>query len=364
MRVSRREFGILWAGAAWGQGTAAPAEWEWTDARRLTVEGQGFKDVKSPYDRLPARAEGVVRKEVWALAQDSAGIAVRFRSDATALRARWRLTETALGRVNMTAIAASGLDLYVKTAAGAWRWLGVGRPVKAPEAEATLVEGLPAGEREYMVYLPLYNGVTRVEFGVPKGAAPRAAAARPAGRKPIVFYGTSITQGASASRPGMTHPAILGRRFDREVINLGFSGNGRLEPEVVKFLCELDPAVYVIDCLPNVTAEVVNERAEACVRMLREARPAAPILLVEDRDYPHGFLVGSMRERNRSSQAALRAAYERLRRAKVGGLYYLRTAELPGADGEDTADGSHPSDLGFVRQADGFEKVLRRILKR
>src|SRR6185503_14185573 len=104
-------------------------------------------------------------------------------------------------------------------------------------------------------------------------------------RKPIVFYGTSITQGGCASRTGMVHTAIIGRRFERPVINLGFSGSGKMDPSVVELLAELDPAVYVIDCLPNLNATGVTERTAPLVRMLRKARPATPILLVEDRSY-------------------------------------------------------------------------------
>jgi lysophospholipase L1-like esterase len=264
----------------------------------------------------------------------------------------------------MTAIGASGLDLYVKTGPASWRWLAVGRPTaNTPVIDATLSAGLPAGEREYMLYLPLYNGVQSLEIGVNQGASLNPAAARPAARKPIVFYGTSITQGASATRPGMCHPAILGRRLDYPVINLGFSGNGRMEIEVVRFINEIDASAFVLDCLPNMTAKEVEERTEPCVRLLRQSHPRTPILLVEDRNYPDGFLIPSRRERNQSSQAALRAAYDRLRKAGVQNLFYLPAANLLGRDGEATTDGSHPSDLGFMRHADAFEGPLRKMLK-
>jgi hypothetical protein len=262
----------------------------------------------------------------------------------------------------MTAIGASGLDLYTRTGQGGWRWLGVGRPAKVPVAEDTLANGIPRGEREYMLYLPLYNGVTSLEIGVPKGTAVHPGPPRAAGRKPIVFYGTSITQGASASRPGMAHPAILGRVLDRPVVNLGFSGNGRMELNVTEFIAELDPAVFVLDCLPNMTAKDVEERTEPCVKLLRSKHPSTPILLVEDRNYPDGFLIPSRRERNETSHTALRAVYDRLQNTKTH-LHYLKADDLLGDDGEATTDGSHPSDLGFVRQAQVFEKALRRILR-
>ena len=214
-----------------------------------------------------------------------------------------------------------------------------------------------------MIYLPLRNGVTSLEIGVPKGSAISPGPARAAGSKAIVFYGTSITHGISASRAGMTHVAMLGRIFNREVINLGFSGNGRMEPEVTKFIAELDPAVFVLDCLPNMNAKDINERAENCVKILRTARPKTPILLVEDRNYPDGFLIASRREHNEQNHAAMRAVYAKMQHEKVPYLYYLKGDNLLGQDGEATVDGSHPTDFGFTRQAAEFQKALHKILK-
>jgi hypothetical protein len=342
--------------------TPAP-ELEWYDAKKFTVEGLGFRDVKSAYDRLPGRAEGVVRPEVWNLSRDSAGALVRFVASTTAIHARWTLTNKSLAGANITAVAASGLDLYARTDAGKWRWLGIGRPTQFPENTDALISGIPATQREYMIYLPLRNGVTSLEIGLPKGSTAAAGPARGAGSKPILFYGTSITHGISASRAGMTHVAMLGRTFNREVINLGFSGNGRMEPEVIQFVAELDPAVFVLDCLPNMGAKDVRERTVPGVQMLRKAHPDTPILLVEDRNIETGFLVQARREANDANHAALREAYAALQEEKVKQLYYLKGDDLLGHDGEGTIDGSHPTDLGFTRQAAEFERVLRPVLK-
>src|SRR5262245_17570807 len=252
----------------------------WYDLRLLDVEGQGWPDTKSPYDRLPAKAEGVVRPPVWNLSRHSAGLCARFVTDATAIHARWTLTSDNLAMPHMPATGVSGLDLYVRAPDGVWRWLAVGRPT-ARTNTAQLVGNLAPGKREYLLYLPLYNGVSSVEIGIPKGNTLAKGPERPAERqKPIVFYGTSITQGGCASRPGRVHTAILGRRLERPVINLGFSGNGTMDPEIARLLAELDPAVYVIDCLPNMTAPQVEERAEPFVRTLLKARPKTPVLLV------------------------------------------------------------------------------------
>jgi lysophospholipase L1-like esterase len=179
---------------------------------------------------------------------------------------------------------------------------------------------------------------------------------------PMVFYGTSIMHGACASRPGMSITGILGRRLDRPAINLGFSGNGRMDPEVVELLAELAPCVYAIDCLPNMVAEQVAERTEPLVRRLREARPDTPILLVEDRTYTNAAFRQSSRERHSAARAELRKAYERLIATGIKQLYYLEGDALLGDDGEAATDGSHPSDLGMVRYADAYEQSLRAIL--
>jgi hypothetical protein len=128
-------------------------------------------------------------------------------------------------------------------------------------------------------------------------------------------------------------------------------------------IAELDPAVFVLDCLPNMTAKDIDERAEACVKTLRAAHPNTPILLVEDRNYADGFLNAPRRERNETNHAAMRAAYARLQKDKVPHLLYLKADDLLGDDGEATIDGSHPTDLGFLRQATEFQKALKKALK-
>jgi len=335
----------------------------WYDIRHCDVEGRGWTDTKAFYDRLPAKAEKIVRKPVWNLSRHSAGMCVRFMTDAPTIHARWELRIERLSMPHMPATGVSGLDLYVRTGGGRWRWLANGRPTEFPVNTVKLIDGIPSGMREYMLYLPLYNGVKSVEIGIPEGnTITRADPRGPGHRKPIVFYGTSITQGGCASRPGMCHTAILGRWLDYPVINLGFSGNGRMEQEIATLFAGLDPSVYVLDCLPNMTAEQVTERVEPFVYTLRKTHPATPIILAEDRSYPNSFLIPSTRSRNVESRAALRKAYDHLKTAGVGNLYYLEGDKQLGDDGEGTVDNSHPTDLGFLRQSEAFYRILEPII--
>jgi lysophospholipase L1-like esterase len=126
-------------------------------------------------------------------------------------------------------------------------------------------------------------------------------------------------------------------------------------------VAELNAAVFVIDCLPNMGAAEVAERVEPLVRTLRKAHPTTPIVLAEDRTYSNAFLVESSRQRNETSRAALSKAFENLKAEGVPNLHYLPGDDQLGDDNLGTVDGSHPTDLGFMRMADAFERVLEPL---
>ncbi|NLP11663.1 hypothetical protein GX408_14795 [bacterium] len=337
-----------------------PVLWQWVNAESLTVAGQGWRDTQLPFDRLPARAEALVRPAVWNLSRNTAGVCIRFLSDATTLKVRWTLLNQNLAMPHMTATGVSGLDLYVNRD-GRWHWLGAGRPERFPDNEATLFSGIPAGKRVYVLYLPLYNGLIKLELGVEPGFVLKPA---PVCRKPpIVWYGTSITQGGCASRPGMAASNILSRRMDEEFINLGFSGHGLMEPEMAHLLAELNPALYVLANMENLKAEQVFERATAFVGVLRAAHPRTPILLVEPVRFSHAFLQPTVNRDILQKRRELRRAFETLLRNGVGDLHYVYGDALYGEDGEATVDGVHATDLGFMRQADALEPLLRGLLE-
>jgi hypothetical protein len=353
---------VLQLASAWGEGADNRVSVKWVNAHELGVEGRGWTATQAPYDRLPAHAEGKVREPVWNLSRHSSGLYVRFVTDAQTIRVRWVLTNPWLYLPNMAATGVSGVDLYVRTDDRQWRWLAVGQPT-AQTNSVVLVESLIPGKREYLLYLPLHNGVQALEIGVPDVAMLTKAGAWGVGtRKPIVFYGTSIQQGLCASRAGMVHSAILGRRFNWPTINLGFSGQGKMEPELADLLAELDPAVYVLDCLPNMIAGEVQERVEPFVRTLHKAHPAVPIVLVEDRPLQDAFLVEGRRAHHAANRAELKAAFDRLQAAGVENLHYIPGEHLLGDDGEGSTDGSHPNDLGFKRQAEIFATTLAPLL--
>lgn len=334
---------------------------DWYDVSAWGVEGRILPDAKRGrwFDRLPADAQGHVTKAVWSLSRHSAGMMVRFRTDATAIHVHYRLLKSSLAMSHMPATGVSGVDLYARDDSGQWRWVQVSRP-SSQELKVPLVRDLAPGTREYAAYLPLYNGVEFLHIGVPAGCAFEGLAPR---ARPIVFYGTSITHGACASRPGMVHTAILGRRFDRPVVNLGFSGNGRMHQEVGEYLTQVDAAAFVIDCLPNMNAAMVQQRCVPLIKQLRTKKPNIPIILVEDRRNTNSWILPARDAHHTANHAALKQAFEQLQADGVANLYYIEGDALYGTDGDGATDGSHASDLGFYRQANMFEPVLRQALE-
>ena len=334
------------------------------------IEGQAWtKEVQHPFDRLPARAQKDVREQVWNLSKHSAGLMIRFRSNAENIVVRYGVKGNHAMN-HMPATGVSGVDLYAISSDGEWLWCRGGRSFA--DTITYRFNNLRPNDpyhkmgREYRLYLPLYNSVDWLEIGVAEGRYFRPLPVRM--EKPIVVYGTSIAHGACASRPGMAWTSILGRKIDRPLINLAFSGNGRLEPELINLLTEIDAKMYILDCLPNLTRpkiyddEELKRRVLTSVRALKEKRPGVPVLLVDHAGYTDGFITPGRMTTYQRINRIQKEAFSQLKAEGHQDLYYLTRAELNlGLEG--TVDGTHPNDLGMMQYAEGYEKAVRSILK-
>jgi lysophospholipase L1-like esterase len=333
----------------------------WYDAETLTVSGRGWpvSELATPWVRLPTRAAAIVRPEVWQLSRHSAGLAIEFATDSPEISAQWTVENPSLAMDHMPATGVSGLDLYVLTDHG-WRWVGTGRPQQGTTNRMCLVAGIPPGPaRTYRLYLPLYNTLTTLQLGIAQTA--RITAIPAATRRSVVFYGTSIVHGGCASRPGMTYPALVSRALNIPQINLGFSGNGRAEPEVAQLLAELSPALFVIDPLPNLSEPQVSERIPTFIAGLRERHPQLPLLLVGNITYQQPAALGKHPADCARKNAALREVFSRLS-ATDPHLHHLAGEDLLGDDGEATVDGVHPTDAGFLRMAQVIAPAVAALL--
>jgi hypothetical protein len=334
---------------------------KFVNASRFPLTGKGFVDTQDLYDRLPARLEGKTRQPVWNLSKNCSGLAVRFRTNSPVIAARWEVSRD----VTMNHFAPSGikgLDLYCLRDKK-WQFVNSARPV-GKTTTAMIIDNMPGEEMEYMLYLPLYDGLLQLEIGInPKSEIGTPQVNSPEREKPVVFYGTSITQGGCASRAGMAYPSILSRMFDRQTINLGFSGNGQLDLEIAEAIAEIDASCYVIDCLPNVTVAQMDEKYLSFLKIIRSKKPDVPILLVENILFPHLNFDQTVQARLTEKNQTLHRIFLEQKGSGDRHMYYMKADRLIGLDQEATVDGVHLTDLGFLRMAQGLYPVVRRLIK-
>ena len=350
-------------------GVAAAAQTVWynpMESEYGVVQNQAFSDEIKGYARLPKRAQGVVRNDVWNLAQHSAGLAIYFHTDSPAIEVRFTTTSKNYAMPHMPATGVSGVDLYRIDTNGNWAYCAAKYSFNDEVCYKYTEIDRPApshdGVYEYRLYLPLYNGVKSMQIGVNEGCKFEFVARSEA--KPIVAYGTSIAQGGCVSRPAMMWSTIVQRAVGVPMVNLGFSGNGRLESEVLDFIGEIDASLYILDCIPNLVNHGGDFVYKATVDAIKQLRAAhkAPILLVEH----IGFTDDKVNQRHfdnvAETNAATRRAFEQLKKEGYEGLYYLSRKEIA-VSYESTVDGTHLTDYGMVQQAEAVEKIVRKILK-
>ena len=240
---------------------------------RLTVNGLfWFEDDKPALLRLPLRLKESFRAPVWTLAQQPSGGRIRFKTDSSRIAIRAQNPDTS-GMHHMTTIGQSGFDIYVDN-----EYCGSAWPDKTGNITKEWTVGKRGPLREITLYLPLYKGVTINEIILESNAkiAPPGPFAL---NQPVVFYGSSITQGGCASNPGMSYEAQVARWLNLDFINLGFSGNGLGEPALADAVSEIEAAGFVLDYWGNPTPEVFKATLPKFVETLRQTHPKTPILI-------------------------------------------------------------------------------------
>jgi hypothetical protein len=323
------------------------------------LQGQGWQEgLASPYHRLPHKAKDNVREAVWNLSNHAAGLSIVFTTDAREVHVQYQVKGN-IAMPHMPATGVSGVDLYKVTADGGPERSWGSYSIKEETNYRFPLDGTIS---TYRLYLPLYNEVDSLQIGFTEGATFQIEPITE--EKPIVAYGTSICQGACASRPGMTWSNILERSLKQPVINLGFSGNGRLEPELIDLLNEIDAAVYILDCLPNLRSDrdSVTTLALEAIKKLRMAHPQTPIILTDHPGYANMNADLSKKEEVIRLNAALAKAYRQAQQANIPEVYHL-TFEALGLHPDSFVDHIHPNDYGMLQYAEAYAKLIREILK-
>ena len=333
-------------------------ELRYVDAASLTIIGKTM-ETPAPFQRVDT-----ARYELWQPMKRyslySTGLAVVFRTDSRTIRARWTTGGTSLGH-NMVPIARKGLDLYIQRDVE-WVYAGFGWPkMNADKHESAVVENMAEGEKYCLLYLPLWDKVLSLELGVDADATIEAAPTP--FRHKVVVLGSSITHGAAAGRAGMTYTARMQRDLGIDFLNLGFSGNCKLQPEFARMLAEMEADAFLFDAFSNPSGAEIRERLVPFVETVRRAHPTTPLIFIQTEVRE----TTNFNERLRKFEEEKRAAAEEGVKAlmkKDKNIYFIDSKGMIGTNHLGTVDGSHPSDEGFMHMAEYLEPKVAKILRR
>lgn len=317
--------------------------------------------------RIPRWLEDSVRPELRERARHTAGKAFRFRTDSRAVAVRYELLYNA-HMMHMADTGIKGTSLYIwDDDTHSWQFVNCNRP-NAGKSDViqrkVMVDRLDGKMHEYMLYLPLYDGVKWLEIGVEKTATLTGPVMNsPRQGKKFVFYGTSILHGGCASHPGMVATSIIQRDLDIECVNIGISGEGKMDYCMARAMATIpDVAAYILDPIPNCTKGMCDTLTYEFVNILRRARPDVPIIMVEGQMYSYAKYSGFYSQYLPQKNYEFHKNYLRLRAENPKNLYYVDCKNLYGPNNDGSVDGIHLTDLGFWYYAQKLEPYLKAIL--
>ena len=326
------------------------------NTNQLFLYGKAF-ETPQQFHRADTSLYNDLPNAVKQLLTNSAGLAISFKTNSKTIGAKWCVTDRKAA-VNMTPIGQKGLDLYIKRN-GKWQFAGVGRPSKTC-SEAMIVKSMDGSEKECLLFLPLYDELKSIEIGIDEGSK-ITALANPF-KKRIAIYGSSIVQGASAGRPGMAYPAILSRNTGLYFMNLGISGNAKMEPSAAKMVSDVVADAFILDCIPNPNPTQIKERTEDFAKTIRAKHPKAPIIFIQTIIREHSYFDLAVQRVVKGQNEEITAAVNRLKASGMKDVYLISAEKLLGDDHDGTTDGTHPNDLGFYRMAEQLGPQLTKIL--
>ena len=335
---------------------------EWFDAREapFALHGIFFDEGTDRFMRMPYDAADKVSVGVRLGAHIATGGRLRFITDSkyVAIKA---VIPSYFPMNHMPVVGSHGFSLY-----SGGRFCGMYTPPNAEIVKANPNNLAFQGIRyiwsekacDFDLYFPLYGGVIRLYIGLKKGCVLKAPKAY-THTKPIVFYGSSITQGGCASRSGNDYVSLVCKWLDSDFINLGFSGNAKGEPTMAEHLASLDASAFVLDYDYNApSVEHLQTTHYPLYERIRSAHKATPILFISKPDFEYD---GQSAKR----RAVIIETYEKAKANGDKNVAFIDGETLFGTFGRDgcTVDTCHPNDLGFYRMAETVYPVLKALLK-
>ncbi len=333
------------------------------------IWGQGFDNLG--YRRFPSEVQSKIPAAVWNNSLHSSGLQIRFRTNSSKINIKYSVAAKFKGNNWFSDAGANGLDMYMRGEKNEWIWC---HPNKKEIGSFFSYEHLSneafykTSGKEYYLYLPIFAETKTLNIEIDSDAFLEF---QPVERKakPIVIYGTSIAHGAVASRSGNSWSNIVSRNMPEiPIINLGFSGSGKMEPEVVQVINQIDASVFILDCLPNMSNEAlisqIIPRYKNAIEEIRKAHPQAAILLTEHPGYADMAIYANHKQLVENANNALKEVYKSFVKKGYKKLYYLSREDLSLDMSADFADYIHPNDKGMYQYAKVYTQKLKKILKK
>lgn len=326
--------------------------------KAFDLYGVDYCQDRNCFARMPLSVAENVSEGVKVLSAHTAGGRLRFSTDSTTLELR--VTYEGLGvMLHMPVFGQAGFTLLEETDDGR-KLVKVLAPNLSDAKGFVATADLPQGGvmRNYILYFPLYNGVSSLTIGLNAGAKV-GSGKQYRDIKPVLYYGSSITQGGCASRADNSYQAWIEKQNEIDFINLGFSGNAKAEDAMVDYLATIDCSLFVCDYDHNApTAEYLRDTHFRLYERYRKARPDVPILFLTK---PDGFRDPNGKER----AEIIRKTYLKARLKGDKRVYFLDGKHFYGIEERENCavDGCHPNDLGFYRMAQAIYRKMKRIDK-
>jgi len=314
----------------------------------FSVYGVFFENGK--YRRLPEQVAKTVSQGVYDLHTHTAGGRVKFITNSPFVAIS--VVMPTIGKMPHFALSGSaGFDLYVGKKEEYFH--SFVPPFNISDGYESVIHFDDSSEREITINFPLYSSVADLYIGLDENAVLKKSSGYKH-KKTIVFYGSSITQGGCASRPGNAYESIISRALQTDHINLGFSGNAKAEDEIAQYIKDLDMSVFVYDYDHNApTLEHLGNTHQKMFLTIRENNPELPIMILARPKY-------RLNETDKQRLAVIQKTYTDAVAAGDQNTYFIDGPTLMKyAQNGGTVDGCHPNDLGFYSMA----KVLIQKLK-
>ena len=328
----------------------------WFDVREapFVLYGVMYDEAQGCFVRMPQEiANGISAGVSGSLNRCTAGGRVRFRTNSRYMAIK-AVMKNGSPMVHMPLTGQSGFDLYRVNKKGKDTYFRTFVPPRGMTEGYSSAQWLEIGDAyDYTLNFPLYDGVKELYVAF-KREATLAAPTPYAIEKPVVYYGSSITQGGCASRPGNAYQAMISRQLSVDHVNLGFSGSAKGELAMAEYIATLDMSVFVMDYDHNCNSEAhLKETHEPFFKTVRAAHPELPIVIVSA---PGVLLKGEEKVAGANyaaRRAIIRRTYENALLAGDDNVTFIDGAQLFKGDLWDscTVDGTHPNDLGFYRMA-------------